>query len=113
MPRQQSKKNGNGNGHVQGAEPKKKNDALAKIEQLFALATDDGAEEGEARNAAVKCLQLMKEGEFAVIARTELETLQGQFKDMNTKIEGLQKAANGQALKWGLIGAAAAKFLKV
>jgi hypothetical protein len=86
---------------------------IDKVRNLVKLASDDAAEEEEARSAAVQAIKLMKENDLTVVPTTEWSTVKATIDGMRADLAKVKQDANGKMLMGAGLGFLASKFLKV
>ena len=88
-----------------GATKEETKKALQKVGTLVKRAQSPlNEEDEEARNAAIAALALMKEHEFVVVPRAELERVNEQIRTVNDKIQAASKDATMKMVIAGIGG---------
>jgi hypothetical protein len=88
-------------------------ETLKKVQDLVGLALNEGAAEGEARNAAVEALRLIKSENLVLVSKEDFDRVAQQVQGARQEAQKARSSANSRVVVGLLIGLVAAKKFKL
>jgi Protein of unknown function (DUF2786) len=85
--------------------------AIEKVQQLVALASDEGASPEEARTSALKAIQIMRENDLVVVSASELEASIKAVDGARLALRDAESKMNSKMLMGAALGFGLSKFI--